>query len=145
MSTHETTPTGCKIERSLNCLTDRYEFDFKLCTPAKGWAQVDTSQDAHYLGAWANPTTLQIISYCEGDINTVTAENEAQFVAELRSAKTWNLEAGYTYNIDPMNDDIEAKFRAMGAGDLLHPEYAIDNSPVVVAQSSAHLRALLEG
>ena len=47
--------------------TDRYIFDFKLCTTGKGWAQVDTEQDASYFGTWANPFELKVVSYTEGD------------------------------------------------------------------------------
>ena len=29
---------------------DRYRFDFDLCSCARGWAQVDTAQDASWFG-----------------------------------------------------------------------------------------------
>ena len=44
-----------KITREF-CPGDRYVYDFGLCTYEKGWAQVDTAQDASYFGTWANPT-----------------------------------------------------------------------------------------
>jgi hypothetical protein len=34
---------------------DRYRFDFDLCSCARGWAQVDTAQDASRFGTWASP------------------------------------------------------------------------------------------
>jgi hypothetical protein len=39
---------------------DRYLYDFKLLTSGKGWAQLDTRQDASYYGTWINPTKRQI-------------------------------------------------------------------------------------
>ncbi len=35
-----------KTATGFQAMSDRYKFDFKLCTPAKGWAQLDTRQDA---------------------------------------------------------------------------------------------------
>ena len=37
------------------CSTDRYVYDFSVCTYEKGWAQIDTRQDASYYGTWTNP------------------------------------------------------------------------------------------
>ena len=34
---------------------DRYLFDFYHCSTKKGYAQLDTSQDASYYGTWTNP------------------------------------------------------------------------------------------
>ena len=56
-----------KEQTAFDPMTDRYSFDFKLCTPKNGWAQVDTSQDASYFGTWANPFERKTVSYCEGD------------------------------------------------------------------------------
>jgi hypothetical protein len=36
--------------------SDRYVYDFVLCTYDKGWAQIDTRQDASYYGTWTNPS-----------------------------------------------------------------------------------------
>ena len=55
-----------KVTREF-CPGDRYTYDFGSCCYEKGWAQVDTAQDASYFGTWANPTRLMIFSYCEGD------------------------------------------------------------------------------
>ena len=81
---------------------DRYAYDFKHCTTAKGFAQVDTSQDASYFGTWANPFTLQIVSYCEGDVTIQTADNEAEFLQEILNIRIWNEENGHKFlGIDP--------------------------------------------
>ena len=33
---------------------DRYQFDFNLCSGARGWTQFDTDQDAWYFGIWVH-------------------------------------------------------------------------------------------
>ena len=74
-----------KITREF-CPGDRYIYDFGLCTYEKGWAQVDTAQDASYFGTWANPTRLMIFSYCKGDTTLKEAASPEEFVAELRES-----------------------------------------------------------
>jgi hypothetical protein len=101
---------------------DRYTYDFGACSAANGWAQVDTEQDASYYGTWANPTDLKVFSYVEGDICLKIAETPEEFAAELREIDRWNQKMGYKpVKIDGMcNDDMIAKFTAMGLGDMLH-------------------------
>ena len=70
---------------------ERYKYDFGACSPKKGFAQVDTSQDAWYYGNWANPTTLELVSYAEGDVTIKTAETEAEFVEEMRKMENGGL------------------------------------------------------
>lgn len=43
------------LTRGFECMSDRYKYDFRLCTSANGWAQLDTKQDASYFGNWINP------------------------------------------------------------------------------------------
>jgi len=111
-----------KTERSFNPMTERYAFDFKTCSCANGFAQVDTSQDASYFGTWANPITLQIVTFCEGDITKQTAETTEEFAAELRHMKQWNDESGHRFiGIDPgFSDSLKAAFVDAGLEDLLH-------------------------
>ena len=101
---------------------DRYIFDFKLCTPKDGWAQVDTGQDASYFGTWANPFKLEVVSYTEGDIVVRKADNTGEFVTEIRDIKKWNEENGYRFiGIDAMcREELIGKFQEVGLGDLLH-------------------------
>jgi len=117
----EKNANGNKIERSFNPI-DRYYFDFKKCTRKNGWAQVDTEQDAHYYGTWANPVSLKVISYVEGDIYEVTADTPQAFARELRSIKHWNEENGYKFKgIDALFDaDLTYCFDAIGLRDLLY-------------------------
>jgi len=95
---------------------NRYMFDARL-TPAKGWAQIDDSQDAWYFGRWGNPEKRKLVSYVEGDVVVTSFDTDEEFVAELRRwarADTW-------VGIDPLlNEELEAKFVALGLGDLLH-------------------------
>lgn len=102
--------------------TDRYEFDFGVCSPKKGFAQVDTEQDASYYGTWASPYKLMIVNYAEGDITTQQADTPKEFAEALRSLKKWNEDFGYKFRgIDPGFDNkLRAKFDSFGLSDLLH-------------------------
>ena len=62
-----------KIERNFHP-SDRYVFDFGACSIERGWAQLDTGQDASYFGTWLNPTKRQTFNYCEGDVTLVTVD-----------------------------------------------------------------------
>lgn len=112
-----------KTKRSFES-ADRYIFDYKLCTTGKGFAQVDTQQDAWYYGTWANPFKLQIVSYVEGDIIIQTADNEKEFVEEMQKIKAWNNENGWKfYGIDPgFNEELEKRFIEIGLSELLYQE-----------------------
>ena len=110
-----------KIARGFNPMTDRYAFDFDRCTAAKGWAQLDTRQDASYYGTWANPELRQIINYCEGDITTTTMDTDEEFVAEIRKWADWVNEHDWgPAQIDPGFPErpLFARFVELGLGDL---------------------------
>ncbi len=102
--------------------TDRYRYDFNICTPSNGFAQIDTSQDASYYGTWANPFTFVIYNYCEGDITKTICEDAKEFAAELRKTKKWEEERNEgKFFIDCLCvDRIEKEFRNHGLGDLFH-------------------------
>jgi hypothetical protein len=100
---------------------DRYLYDFRVCTYAKGWAQIDTRQDASYYGTWTNPTSRQIFTYCEGDTTLVRCETDAEYIAEVLAVADWNKGAGYWKGIDPgLIGEMKARFVALGLADLLH-------------------------
>ncbi len=115
---------------------DRYLFDFRLCRVSDGWAQIDTSQDASYYGQWANPFTLEIVSYVEGDVYRNTAESPEEFVAELRSIKAWTIERGHRFiGIDPgLLEQPKKRLVELGLGDLMGyaPEPAAKHAQVGV-------------
>ena len=100
---------------------DRYYFDRKLCSVEKGFAQVDTAQDAPYFGIWANPVSLTIVTYCEGDVTTQKAENTGEFVEEIRKLKEFYDNASRFIGIDCcLSKEIEARFAQLGLADLCH-------------------------
>lgn len=104
------TPTG-----------DRYDFDFRLCTAAKGWAQLDTSQDAWYYGQWINPLTLQYVSHVEGDQTHIQYDDEAEFIAGINEMLDWHGDHGYAPKIDGMcRTEIIEAFGRMGFAEWMH-------------------------
>lgn len=112
-----------QVMTSFNGMTDRYQFDFKLCTVANGWAQLDTAQDASYFGNWLNPFTFQLASYTEGDIRVETCDDDAEFVEKVTTTCAWYAEHdGKKPGIDPgvSNPSLKAKFVELGLADWLH-------------------------
>lgn len=101
---------------------DRYLYDFKLCTIAKGWAQIDTSQDASYFGQWVNPTKREIFCYCEGDLILTRCENDAELAGEIATMKAWNTEQGHRFlGIDPgFNTELKEALASAGLEEYLH-------------------------
>ena len=71
------------ITRNFNPEGDRYAYDFGHCRFDKGWAQIDTTSDAHYYGNWANPHTRKIFIYAEGDETVIALDTDDEFVEEL--------------------------------------------------------------
>jgi hypothetical protein len=102
--------------------SDRYVYEFGLCSYEKGWAQVDTAQDASYFGTLANPTRLIIFSYCEGDTTLKEAASPEEFAAELREIDAWHRAHGYgPERIDPGFDPtMKAAFVVLGLEEMLH-------------------------
>lgn len=101
---------------------DRYLYDFGACSYANGFAQIDTAQDASYFGTWANPTTLVVFTYCEGDTTHQQCVSIEECVAELRRIDAWNIENGHgPARIDPGFDPaMRHAFKRIGLADLLH-------------------------
>lgn len=100
---------------------DRYLYDFKVCTYANGWAQIDTRQDASYYGTWTNPERREIFSYCEGDTTLTKCETDAEYVQELQNLVEWSQGAGHWLGIDPgFAPEMRAQFTRLGLDSLLH-------------------------
>lgn len=102
--------------------SDRYAFDFRLCTYAKGWAQLDTSEDASYFGNWVNPTDRKLICYCEGDVTITSCVTDAAFRAEVhRVCSYYARHGGKRPGIDPgLDPGMKAAFERLGLGEWLH-------------------------
>lgn len=100
---------------------DRYIYDFKLATADRGWAQLDTRQDASYYGNWVNPLTRELFSYCEGDTTHTVCADDAEFITEVRRCVGWHHEREYFIGIDGMcRPEIIEAFERLGLADLLH-------------------------
>ena len=100
---------------------DRYVYDFGACSYKKGWAQIDTRQDAPYYGTWTNPDRREIFNYCEGDTTLTRCGTDDEYAAEVRRCAEWNKEAGYWMGIDPgFGEEMKARFVALGLVELLH-------------------------
>ncbi len=101
---------------------DRYLYDFGACHFKKGWAQLDSEQDACYYGNWVNPLTLELFSYCEGDTTHTKCSDEADFIATVRETMAWHRDRGDTKAaIDGMcSEPIIEAFTCMGLAEFLH-------------------------
>lgn len=100
---------------------DRYFFDTKMCAIQKGYAQIDTTQDAPYFGTWANPKKLEIVTYAEGDVTILQAENEKEFTEQIIRMAEWNIENGFTFGIDDMDsNDMKTRFVRLGLEKYLY-------------------------
>jgi len=103
--------------------TDRYRYDFGPCSLAKGWAQIDTAQDASYFGQWTNPESRQVYSYIEGDQTLTTYETDAEYAEGLRELAAWTNDRGHgPCLIDAGGADciVHQHLVAMGLSDLMH-------------------------
>ena len=101
---------------------DRYLYDFKVCTVAKGWAQFDTAQDASYFGNWVNPERREWFTYAEGDTCLTRCDTDAEFAVYCRETFAWYVKNdGRRPGIDPgMDDALKARFVSLGLAELLH-------------------------
>jgi hypothetical protein len=101
---------------------DRYLFDFRKCTYEKGWAQVDTSQDASYFGQWVNPKERKIFAYIEGDLVLTQVDTDAELQAVFAEMKHWNEEQGHKFlGIDPgFGEGMKAALVSAGLEGYLH-------------------------
>lgn len=101
---------------------DRYIFDWRFCNRERGFAQIDTKEDASYYGNWANPIDLKSVHYVEGDLTVYECETRQEFVQHLRDFFDSLDRMGYgPVRIDPLMDTkIIEGFKDLGLGDLLH-------------------------
>lgn len=106
-----------KQKHSFHPNSDRYILDGGACSHRLGFAQIDTRQDAWYYGTWANPETLRVVCFAEGDLTVTDCETPEEFSAYLRETASFEWFKG----IDTMCDDaITERFTGLGLADLLH-------------------------
>lgn len=106
-------------------IDDRYAFDWSVCTYAKGWAQVDTYQDASYFGIWTNPEQRMTVTYAEGDVSVVIATNDADYRASVVELLRVYTQAEQTAMIDAnldgyANNPLRDRFVRLGMASYLH-------------------------
>ncbi len=111
-------------EKKMFVAGDRYRFDSGACAMSKGFAQLDTQQDASYYGNWANPFERRIVTFAEGDVSIRTFETEEEFVTGMRAFIQWTNDAGWTFfgidcGLGPRGDALEAEFERLGFGEFL--------------------------
>ena len=107
-----------------NC--DRYIFDFNYCHYKKGYAQLDTTEDAPYYGNWVNFKTFEIVSYVEGDIIIRKCDSEEEFKKELLNQVTWFKNNDTFKGIDLMDSkEIKEDFKKLNLDNsfYLHKSY----------------------
>jgi hypothetical protein len=99
--------------------SDRYHYDALLCK--KGYATIDTEQDAPYYGNWANPVTRVLFSYAEGDCATTECDSDDEFIQAINDLCDWHCENSKFYGIDPgLKIANEEPWIALGLQHLLH-------------------------
>ena len=59
------------------CNSDRYIFDYDMCSFKKGFAQIDTTEDASYFGNWVNFKSLELLKVCRFKLRIF--KNSVQF------------------------------------------------------------------
>lgn len=77
---------------------ERYHYDYGPC---RGWAQLDTNQDAPYYGTWACPTKREFLCFAEGDETHVKLDTDEEFIKEINEWFAWGIKGGWEPRIDP--------------------------------------------
>jgi hypothetical protein len=100
---------------------NRFLFAFELCTPALGWAALETPLDGYQFGNWAHPAYRALVSYAEGNVTVLTAETDEEFSEAVRAVIAWGRLDGGVAAIDPMaSPEVVAEFARVGLADLVH-------------------------
>ena len=111
--------------QTLHDLRPFSDHDMFACGPysyANGFAQIDTSRVAPYLGTWCSPAKRTIVDFNEGDLTTRVYESDEEFVEQLRELARWNDEAGYgPMKIDTAgHEQLRQAFEKLGISDLVY-------------------------
>ena len=96
------------------CNSDRYIFDSDICSFKKGFAQIDTTEDASYFGNWVNFKSLELITYCEGDLTINKCDDKEEFKKQLFKVVSWYKKNKSFIGIDLMlSDEIKENFNKL--------------------------------
>ena len=94
-----TTRWGNTLRETFLMEGERYLFDFNM--DLGRWLQIDTENDASYLGYWANPTARRTLSYIEGDVYLIECVDDESYDREVAALCADNTEAPAFIVIDP--------------------------------------------
>jgi hypothetical protein len=116
---------GTRVSHGFLLDSERYAFDFGGCSYERGWAQVDTNQDASYFGVWTNPTERKIFTFAEGDTTLVECDTDAEYqTAILSTLLCYRLRDGGHAKIDVCiyhpDHPLRGRFVALGLASYLH-------------------------
>lgn len=99
---------------------NRYLFDFDLCQYENGWVQLDTPEDAAYLGHWLHLQSCRLVGYVEGDVFVEIAPD----AENLRQLCIQTFEHFHGGAIDPgLNPKTRLELERAGFGSLMHPAF----------------------
>jgi hypothetical protein len=102
--------------QSFNPLTDRYHFDLGPCSIGKGFAHIDTEEDASNFGNWCNPFTLTMVCFAEGDISEAKCDTVEEFLTELSEMASFYCRLSIDTGV---NEELRARLEQIGAGGFL--------------------------
>ena len=71
-------------------------------------------EDASYFGNWVNFKSLELITYCEGDLTIIKCENVEKFKNQLLKTVSWYKKNKSFIGIDLMlSDEIKKDFNKL--------------------------------
>jgi hypothetical protein len=100
-------------------IAERYKIDLAQCSARRGWAQLNTTQDAIRYGAWASPSERKILAYRDGELFLWVCADHETFIAEIRGYAASSRKRQSWLGIDPGNNRLRRRFVALGLNDLL--------------------------
>ena len=107
------------IENQFDPDGTRYYWDRLV---SKGFAQIDTTEDASWYGHWACPQRRKLVSFVEGDICITNCTTDHEFISEVRKTCDWHSRHNQFQGIDPASK-TKHLWIDLGLSDLLHKEY----------------------
>ena len=110
-----------KTKRSFEPNLNRYYFDGKYSC-SKGWAQMDTHQDAPYYGHWFNPFERRFISFMESDVCVIVFDDDDEMKKYMDDEKEYHRNNKSKCRLDPgFNEELRQKIKDLGMEEFLYP------------------------